>query len=69
MSMYTKERREAARERAYSLPPKYIQTEEEIAAACEAIQSTWTPQEERSRRPRPKRWTLQQLRTLDFCGG
>lgn len=69
MSTYTPERREAARQRAYSLPPTYIPSEEDIRQACAAIQATWSDAEERSRRPRPKHWSLEELRCVDFCVG
>ena len=65
-------------------PPRYLPTEEEIAARCEAIQASWSPQERRVRwliahsvedsvravdlASRP-RWTPQQLQTVDFCVG
>ncbi|BBO32108.1 hypothetical protein [Lacipirellula parvula] len=67
------EAREAARERALAAMAKRASTpdptEAEIAAACRAIQETWCASEERSRRMRSRRWSLQQVRTVDFCIG
>jgi hypothetical protein len=44
-------------------------TVEEIAAACRAIQQTWCEREERTRRTKERRWSLQELRVVDFCVG
>jgi len=69
------------RERAQ--PPRYLPTEEEIAARCEAIQATWTPLERRLRwqiahqvddvvgpnGAHRRGWTPQELRCVDFCLG
>ena len=49
MSVYTPERREAARQRAFSQPPTFLPSEEEISAACEQIQAGWTRVERKLR--------------------
>ncbi len=41
--------------------PKYIPSEDEIAAACREIQREWSDVEEQSRRPKPEYWTLQEF--------
>lgn len=56
------------RPRRGNAPPSYLPTREEIAAACEQIQSTWSGLEERSRRPASEPWTLQLLCWSDLAG-
>lgn len=69
---FTPERRELARQRALAQHAAGRQRDpsaEEIAERCAAIQATWSDAEERSRRPRPKHWSLEELRCVDFCVG
>jgi hypothetical protein len=48
--------------------PAHLPTLEEIAAACEAIQATWSERGKRSRAPMASRWTLQHLCWSDLAG-
>ena len=41
-------------------------TLEQIAERCAEIQAGWSDREERSRRPMANRWTLDELRCVDF---
>jgi hypothetical protein len=85
MSVYSPERREAARQRALAAMNRVPvdPSLEEIAAACEEIQARWTQQERRLRkawahsvgnvglqeRLERPRWTPPELRCVDFCDG
>lgn len=63
----------AARERAFIAMAKRAATpdptEAEIREACLAIQATWCPREEQTRRRREPKYTFQELRAVDFCVG
>lgn len=84
MSTTTLSQRDLARQRAYAAMAKRAATpdptEEEIAAACEAIQAAWTRKQRRFRYLAARtvgtideadvpRWTPQEWRTVDFCVG
>jgi hypothetical protein len=85
MSVYSPERREAARQRALAAFQRapVDPTQEEIAAACEEIQAGWSRVERRLRlawahsvgnvglqeRAERPRWTPPELRCVDFCDG
>lgn len=69
MSNIYHRRREAVLAALAQRPSSGDPTPEEIAAGCEQIQRTWSEREERYRRTRPKRWSLQELRAVDYCEG
>ena len=57
------------RPRRGSAPPSYLPTPEEIADQCAEIQATWTSRERRYRLPRASRWSVPEMRCVDFCEG